>query len=188
MLVWFWRVSVILGLLSYSISINFEDTYNTGEKLAVPMRNTRIKCLMEKMKNLNVSAVPIILERIEEKRKSLYLFDSGDNLDQVGLEIEAIASIGPKAAPYLIARLLGENGDSNQNIAMRAALVQALTRVSNIKDFPFTPYAAVKARINQDFPRMGCKFIDIFSERKILFFLENELPPIRKYLSFLDFY
>jgi hypothetical protein len=71
---------------------------------------------------------------------------------------------------------------------MRAALVQALTRVSNIKDFPFTPYAAVKARINQDFPGMGCKFIDIFSERKILFFLENELPPIRKYLSFLDFY
>ncbi|MBF0407962.1 MAG: hypothetical protein HQM10_11445 [Candidatus Riflebacteria bacterium] len=130
---------------------------------------------MKKVKGLGVSGVPFLLGRINNKRQELFLFDSGDNLDTVSLEIEAISNIGSESIPFLVSRLEAEKDEQNFDIAFRAALVQALAHLLPLaegKDFPFTSCVEVKARLKR------------FSERRKR--QPPFLPPGGSTISFIE--
>lgn len=131
------------------------------------------------MKQLGAWVIPGIISSIETKREELFLHDSGDNLDKIGLEMEAISSFDRDGIPFLVNYLGQVQGNRNCDIALRSALVTGLSRFVSAervaKGIPFGNVDEVNTFLDKEFPGMKGSSQEIAVDKGTLDFIDQQL-------------
>ncbi|PKK88530.1 MAG: hypothetical protein CVV64_18425 [Candidatus Wallbacteria bacterium HGW-Wallbacteria-1] len=183
-----WKLLAFLGLLNFSVTMLFNQAYDELYKNDGKAKKDRVVAYLQMAKTAGSLAVPFILDFMASKRESLFLFDSGDNLECVGLEIETITAIGSDSTHFIVRRLANESGRRNCDVAFRAGLVQILGRIlppAQAFNLPFNPYEAVKLRLEQDCRDMLVSLPSWQPKKESIFFIEKTLNLPRDSLQIL---
>ena len=178
---------MVMAIFNFAINFLVDETYLKFELKTEPEKVV-YNNFIRKIERLGQQAAPALIQRMIQKKETLYLWDSGDNLDEVGLEVEGLARIGPNSTGYLCQAMLNSSGDSNCDVALRASMADALGRLlpRMSKGIPFGPHNRVIEFISPLYKIKEKKLRPFLISQEVFEFIRDELKIETKKIIFLD--